>query len=75
MLGAAGLATGSDIQAGGKGAQGALEAGAEAIAEATRGGDGGGPTNPIQTVLDNIKIFLDKTFDDFKKRVPQNALT
>jgi hypothetical protein len=76
QLEAAGSTSGGSVLNGGNSAGSALQEGANAIKEATSGGGGGGGGggDPIQTVLDGIKTFLDKTFDDFKKRVPQNVL-
>ena len=40
------------------------------------GGGGGGGSDPALSMLTEIKNFLSKTFfDDFKKRLPQNALS
>jgi hypothetical protein len=77
QLESAGSASGGSVMDGGNSAGSALQEGANAIKEATSGGGGGGGGggDPIQTVLDGIKTFLDKTFDDFKKRVPQNVLS
>jgi hypothetical protein len=76
QLESAGNVSGGSVMDGGNSAGNALQEGANAIKEATDGGGGGGGggVDPIKTVLDGIKTFLEKTFDDFKERVPQNAL-
>jgi ElaB/YqjD/DUF883 family membrane-anchored ribosome-binding protein len=77
MLGDAGKNSGDNVKDGGEKAGDALKDGAKAIEDATSGGGGGGPVaDPMQQALNDIHKFLKDTFfKDFKKRLPQNALS
>jgi hypothetical protein len=77
MLGDAGKNSGDNVKDGGEKAGDALKDGAKAIEDATSGGAGGGPSaDPMQKALNDIHNFLKDTFfKDFKKRLPQNALS
>ena len=77
MLGDAGKNSGDNVKDGGEKAGDALKDGAKAIEDATSGGGGGGPSaDPMQQALNDIHTFLKDTFfKDFKKRLPQNALS
>lgn len=78
MLGDGGKDSGDKVKDGGKKARDALKDGAKAIEDATSGGGGGGGAvaDPVQQALNDIHKFLKDTFfKDFKKRLPQNALS
>ena len=61
-----------------KGAKDELKVGADALADAVndKGGGGGAGHDPVLSAVNAIEKFLSKTFfDDFKKRLPQNAMS
>jgi len=75
MLEESGTNTAKALEEGGKNVATALTEGAAKLKDAFSGGGDGHENDESRGMLEKIHTFLTTTFDDFKKRVPQNALS